>query len=63
MSASLKDRGTDNNNGDDVDFSDPSLNGGRSRNPNEPRSLAYYVVNYSLIALIGVAVLVLFLTS
>lgn len=62
MSASLKNRGTDKN-GDGVNYDDPSLNGGRSRNSKEPRSRAYYVVNYGLIALVGLAVLVLFLTA
>lgn len=62
MSASLKNRGTDSND-DGVDYSDPSLNGGRTHATNQPRSHAHYVVNYGVIILIALIVLVLFLTA
>ena len=61
LSASLK--RSQNLGGDRVDYSDPSLNGGRSNSTNQTRSRAYYVVNYGLIVLLGVAIVAFFLTS
>lgn len=61
MSAFLKGNRTPANDG--VDYNDPGLNGGRSHSTNQTRSRTYYVVNYSLIVLIGVAIVAFFLIS
>lgn len=59
MSASLKDNNLAGNDGERVDYNDPSLNGGRSRDPHVVHSRAHYMVNYGLIVMIAAVVFML----